>query len=83
MATFKGLVYVKHEAVGSKSEGPAYFLQTKTGDYLLEYKREALYEPDYYLEFYVRSIVEVEGEAIQKNRIKVQSIREIGKRGRL
>lgn len=84
MATFKGLVYVKHHAVGSKSEGPAYFLQTKKKDYTLRYDLDRpLYEPDYYLEFYVRSIVEIEGEASEEGLIQVKFIREIGKRGRL
>ena len=28
METFEGLVYVKHGRIGSKSEGPDYYLQT-------------------------------------------------------
>ena len=49
MGTFKGLVYVKHGRVGSKSEGPDYYLQTCDGEYLLKYVDRCLWKPDYLL----------------------------------
>lgn len=75
MATFKGLLYVEHEGVGTKSEGPAYYLQTTKGDFLLN-KKSTPWQPDYHLEFYSRRMVEVGGELAQET-IKVENIREI------
>ncbi len=57
MDTFKGLLYVKFGRVGSRSEGPDYYLQTKKGDYDLLYQKRNLWEPDYHLEFYCRRMV--------------------------
>lgn len=37
--SYKALLYVKHELVGDKSEGPDYYFQTFKADYLLQYKR--------------------------------------------
>src|SRR5947208_2164189 len=50
MDTFKGLVYVKHGRVGTRSEGPDYYLQTTRGDFLLRYRQRNPWEPDYHLE---------------------------------
>lgn len=74
---FKGLVYVKHGRVGSKSEGPDYFLQTAEGDYLLA-KSGYPWELDYRLEFYQRRMVEVHGELDAPTRaIQISEITEI------
>lgn len=56
-----GLLYVKHQNVGTRSEGPAYFLQTAKGDLPLAMNERAPWQPDYELEFYTRDMVEVDG----------------------
>jgi hypothetical protein len=43
MATFKGLVYIKHGRIGTKSEGPDYYLQTFNMEYLLKYADKDLW----------------------------------------
>ena len=60
--TFKGLLYVKHGRIGTKSEGPDYWLQTLDREYLLRIHERKLWAPDFELEFYNRRIVEVEGQ---------------------
>ncbi|WP_440948671.1 hypothetical protein ACSAZL_10810 [Methanosarcina sp. T3] len=78
METFKGLVYVKYGRVGSKSEGPDYYLQTRDKEYLLKYAERYLWELDYYLEFFCRKFVEVTGELdMGTTTIKIKSVREI------
>ena len=77
MTTFKGLLYVKHGRLGSRSEGPDYYLQTKKEDFVLEYKERNPWEPDYHLEFYGRRMVEVSGKIIRDRIIKVERIKEI------
>ena len=78
METLKGLVYVKHGRIGSKSEGPDYYLQTFDRECLLKYADRHLWELDYYLEFFCRKFVEVTGEHDEDtNTIKVKSIKEI------
>lgn len=62
MAIFKGIVYVKHGRIGTRSEGPDYYLQTRKMDYLLQFKPRQPFEPDYELEYFARKIVEIEGE---------------------
>jgi hypothetical protein len=52
---------VKQGRIGSKSEGPDYYLQTLKEDFLLWYEERALWKPDYYIEFYNRKIVTVNG----------------------
>jgi len=59
---YSGLIYVKHGGVGSKSEGPVYYLQTGKGDLILRYQDRHPWEPDYKLEFFVRRMVEIEGK---------------------
>jgi len=80
--SYKGLLYVKHGRVGSKSEGPDYYIQTFRADYLLQYKERFLWLPDYHLEFYCRRMVEVKGKIIDidKMTIRVESIHEICER---
>lgn len=77
MAKFSGLVYVKHGRVGSRSEGPDYYLQTYKGDYLLRHQDRFPWQRDYPLEFYGRRMVEVEGTLVDRSTIKVTSITEI------
>jgi hypothetical protein len=48
--------------VGTKSEGPVYYLQTQKGDLQLRYQDRHPWEPDYKLEFFVRRMVEIEGK---------------------
>ena len=56
--TRKGLVWVEHDAIGSRSEGPTYHLQTCDKDYELP-KEVFPWELDYQMEYYVRKLVEV------------------------
>lgn len=68
---FTGLVCIKYENIGSRSEGPVYYLQTRTEEYLLEYEDRSPWEFDYYLEFYNRMIVEVKG-VLSKEKCKIK-----------
>jgi hypothetical protein len=84
MEIFKGLVYIKHGRIGSKSEGPDYYLQSWDMEYMLKYADRNLWNPDYYLEFFCRKLVEVNGEIHKEtiegriiSVIKVISINEI------
>ncbi len=77
MATFSGLVFIRHGRVGTRSEGPDYYLQTARRDYVLHYKERPLFEPDYHLEFFSRRMVEVEGKLGSDGIVQVDSIREI------
>ena len=75
---FSGLVLIKQGRIGSRSEGPDYYLQTKKHEYILNYKRGSLFETDPFLESFSGKMVEVIG--IQEgNEIKVSSIIEISK----
>jgi hypothetical protein len=74
MATFKGLIYVKQGRIGTKSEGPDYFLQAHDADYHLDRKTEEhLWKPDYLLEFYSRKWVEIDG-TLNGNHIAIKNI---------
>jgi hypothetical protein len=77
MSRFRGLVYVKHGRVGSRSEGPDYYLQTYRADFLLRYQERHPWQPDYALEFYGRHMVEIEGTLVDAHTIKVASISDI------
>lgn len=77
MVKLQGLVYVKHGRVGTRSEGPDYFLQTYKQDFLLRYQPRLPFQPDYHLEFYGRRMVEVEGTLIDPHTLQVSSIHEI------
>ena len=77
VASFKGLLYVKHGRVGTRSEGPDYYLQTYKEDFLLKYKRRHPWDPDHELEVYCRRMVEVTGEITGKRVIQVENIKEI------
>jgi hypothetical protein len=75
---FEGLVYVKYERIGSKSEGPDYYLQTWDREFLLKYRDRGPWELDYYLEFFCRKFVEVTGEYDKEtNTVKVTTVKEI------
>jgi hypothetical protein len=75
MSDYKGLVYMKHGRVGSRSEGPDYFLQTKTGEFRLNFSNRLPFEPDYHLAFYCGKIVLITGEAVN-DEITVEHINE-------
>jgi hypothetical protein len=75
METFSGLVYVKHGSVGTRSEGPDYFLQTCEGDLGLVYQKRNHQDLDYHLEYFCRRIVEVRGEMTPERRVDVKEIR--------
>jgi len=64
MSIFKGLLYVKHHAVGTRSEGPMCVLQTHDGEYALLNEERHPWKPDYHLEFFSGGIVEVAGELV-------------------
>jgi hypothetical protein len=74
--TFRGLVYVKHGRLGTRSEGPDYYLQTAKEDLVLMYGDRHLWEPDYRLELFGRRMVEVQG-TVDGRTLQVESIREI------
>lgn len=77
MSKFRGLVYVKHGRVGSRSEGPDYHLQAFNADYLLSLHERRPWELDYQLEYYCRRMVEVDGKLLDRQRIHVNTIREL------
>jgi len=77
MAKFCGLLYVKQGRVGSKSEGPDYYLQTWRGEYLVRDAERLLWQPDYRLEFFARRMVEIEGSLKDPATICVARIREL------
>ena len=77
MLTLRGLVYVRHGRVGTRSEGPDYMLQTDHGDLALRYTERYLWQPDYKLEFYARRMVEVHGEMLGDSAVQVTDIQEI------
>lgn len=76
MAIFRGLIYVKHGRVGSRSEGPDYHLQTAEGDYLLRWEDRFPWQPDYHLEHFCRRMVEVRG-ALADHVLQVETLHEI------
>jgi hypothetical protein len=75
MINLKGLVYIRHGRVGTRSEGPDYFLQTIEGDYSLQLNPRDPWSVDYQLEFYNRKIVEITGVEIKLGEIKVDAIK--------
>ena len=77
METFEGLVYVKYGRLGTRSEGPDYYLQTWDREYLLKHGDRGPWELDYYLEFFCRKFVEVTGELDKEtNTVKVTKVKE-------
>jgi hypothetical protein len=76
MTAYRGLLYIKHAQVGTRSEGPEYHLQTARADYVLRYHERHLWERDYELEFYGRRIVAVIGKVVGGNLIHVSEIRD-------
>jgi len=59
--TIKGLLYTKHGRVGTRSEGPDYWLQAFDTEYLLRFHDRMPWQPDYELAFHNGHIVEMEG----------------------
>lgn len=78
--TFEGMIYIKQGRIHSKSEGPDYYLQTIKEDFLLENADRNLWQPDYYLEFYNRKIVSVDGKIIRddSNQMRIIKVNENG-----
>jgi hypothetical protein len=74
MAKFRGLIYVKQGRVGTRSEGPDYYLQTARAEYLLQLNKRDLWKCDYELEFYCRRIVIVTGDLIEGRMIRASQI---------
>lgn len=78
--TFQGLVYVKIGRIGSKSEGPDYFLQTAKAELQLEYEQRTPWTPDYHLELFNRRMVRVTG-SFEDSVFVVKTITEISSLG--
>lgn len=73
----KGLIFIKHGQVGTRSEGPEYYIQTRNADFLLKYDESRhLWDPDYRLEFFNRKMVEITGIS-KGDFVKVNSIHKI------
>jgi len=73
----KGLIFIKHGQVGTRSEGPEYHIQTRKADFLLKYdENRHPWEPDYRLEYYNHMMVEINGVS-QGSFVKVNSIHKI------
>lgn len=75
MINLRGLLYIRHGRVGTRSEGPDYFLQTVHGDYSLRLNLREPWQLDYELEFYNRKIVDVTGFEVKPGELKVDAIR--------
>ena len=73
---FAGLLYIKHGRVGTRSEGPDYYLQCYRTDYLLDFKKRHLWERDEALEALSRQFVAIRG-TLNGDRIRVESIQQI------
>lgn len=81
MHSIRGLLFIKHGAVGTRSEGPLYFLQTEHKDVRLRFEKRHPWELDYVLEHHNRHIVEVSGENVDGETFQVKRIRRlVGKR---
>jgi len=73
----KGLIFIKHGQVGTRSEGPEYHIQTKKADFLLKCDdNRHPWEPDYRLEYYNRMMVEINGVSMGSY-VLVKSIHKI------
>jgi hypothetical protein len=77
MTNFRGLLYVKHGRVGTRSEGPDYYLQTWRGDLLVRDAERFPWQPDYRLEFFARRMVEIDGILEGDATIRVERIAEL------
>jgi serpin B len=73
---FGGLLFVKHGRVGTRSEGPDYFLQTPRGEYGLVYGQRHPWEHDEALEKLSRKMVAVRG-TLEAGTIRVERIEAI------
>ena len=71
MHSIRGLLFIKHGAVGTRSEGPLYFLQTEHKDVKLRFEKRHPWELDYVLEHHNRHIVEVSGENVDGETFQV------------
>jgi hypothetical protein len=62
---YRGFIYQKHGRVGTKSEGPDYFLQSYYQDFLLAHKARKPWEADETLAQFCCKMVEIEGEIVE------------------
>lgn len=76
MGTYKGLIYMKHLALGSRNEGPDYWLQTIDRDYQL-HKTSQLPQPDLRFDPLIGHIVEIAGNTYDGGLIEVDSVRDL------
>ena len=76
MYVYKGFLYIKLGRIGTRSEGPDYYLQTKNKDYELKLEERENHKPDYQLEFYNRQYVEITGKKVGEI-INVEKIKEL------
>ena len=76
MNVYKGFLYIKLGRVGTRSEGPDYYLQTKNRDYELKFEERENHEPDYRLEFYSRRYVEITGKTVSE-KVHIEKIKEL------
>ena len=77
MTILSGFLYIKHGRVGTRSEGPDYYLQMADGEVFLQYEERMLWDPDYHLEYFGRRMVEIEGELLEAQKVQVREIKEI------
>lgn len=66
LKVFEGYLFAKLARLGSKSEGPEYYLQMKDGKELLVLKKTELWEEDPALEEFLGERVEILGEWVEK-----------------
>jgi hypothetical protein len=66
MGSYKGLLFIKERAVGSKSESPEYFLQRNSRDYHVchIWKEVSPWKRSEELDKHIGKFVEVQGEEI-------------------
>ena len=65
MPIYRGFLYPRHGRVGTRSEGPDYFLQSYYHDFLLAHKSRNPWEADETLAQYCSKMVEIEGEIVE------------------
>lgn len=78
MKIYRGLLYVKHSRIGTRSEGPDCFLQTAEQEIPLQLNERHPWEPDYQLEFYGWRTVVVKGDWLEDGMLQVEEIHDTG-----
>lgn len=79
MGKFEGYLFSKLHLIGSKSEGPSYFLQQWSYNEIPVVKKTMLWEEDPVLHKYLAKEVMIEGK-LHSNRIYYEKIRELKRR---